>query len=300
MPGFTKQAIKANFLKLPDMYPLLDITVKMIDENCGINRKSFYYHYQDTHNHCADDTAADGADTAIQRRSTDNAGQHDLQLISIHAVTRAHQDPERIDQRTARSEQAADHKHQRLDHINVYAGQPCGTLVAAGRIDILAEAGLSENIRHDKRQHEPDQRRYGDHTGDLSHADDIKCLWNAGDRLCTGNNVDKAADRGLRAERRNERVDADFCSQEAVDQAAHDTGQVFVRPVRPFPSRSTEQPCHSPTPVQSLLPFPDHISLRDSGMPRWSARPDRRLPYPHRYTNRHLSIRRVRHPCPPP
>lgn len=278
MPGFTKQAIKANFLKLPDMYPLRDITVKMIVDDCGINRKSFYYHYQDTHNHCFDDTAADGADTAIQRRSTDNAGQHALQLISVYAVSRAHQYPERIDQRADRSEQAADPKHQRLEHIDVYTGQPRSTLVAAGRIDILAEEGLSENVCPDERQHEPDQRRYGDHTGDLSHADDIKCLGNAGDRLCTGNNVDKATDRGLCAEHRNERVDADFCSQEAVDQAAHDTGQVFVRPVRPFPSRSTEQPCHSPTPVQSLLPFPDHISLRDSGMPRWSARPDRRLP----------------------
>ncbi len=47
MPGFTKQAIKASFLKLLDTYPFRDITVKMIVEDCGINRKSFYYHYQD-------------------------------------------------------------------------------------------------------------------------------------------------------------------------------------------------------------------------------------------------------------
>ena len=47
MPTFTKQAIKANFWMLLRQYPLRDITVKMIVEHCGINRKSFYYHYQD-------------------------------------------------------------------------------------------------------------------------------------------------------------------------------------------------------------------------------------------------------------
>lgn len=45
MSGFTKQAIQASFLKLLDDYPLREITVKMIAETCGINRKSFYYHY---------------------------------------------------------------------------------------------------------------------------------------------------------------------------------------------------------------------------------------------------------------
>ena len=47
MPTFTKQAIKVNFWMLLKQYPLRDITVKMIVEHCGINRKSFYYHYQD-------------------------------------------------------------------------------------------------------------------------------------------------------------------------------------------------------------------------------------------------------------
>ena len=47
MSGFTKQAIQASFLKLLDTYPLRDITVRMLTEDCGINRKSFYYHDQD-------------------------------------------------------------------------------------------------------------------------------------------------------------------------------------------------------------------------------------------------------------
>ena len=47
MPGFTKNAIKKEFLRLLDEKPLSQITVKNIVEACGINRNSFYYHYQD-------------------------------------------------------------------------------------------------------------------------------------------------------------------------------------------------------------------------------------------------------------
>lgn len=47
MANFTKQHIKASFIKLLEEMPFNEISVKMIVENCGINRKSFYYHYQD-------------------------------------------------------------------------------------------------------------------------------------------------------------------------------------------------------------------------------------------------------------
>lgn len=47
MANFTKAAIKASFLKLLDERPLSKITVKDIVEDCGINRNSFYYHFQD-------------------------------------------------------------------------------------------------------------------------------------------------------------------------------------------------------------------------------------------------------------
>lgn len=47
MPGFTKQAIKRSFMKLLNERPVSRITVKDIVEDCGINRNSFYYHYQD-------------------------------------------------------------------------------------------------------------------------------------------------------------------------------------------------------------------------------------------------------------
>lgn len=47
MPGFTKQAIRNSFIKLLNERPVSQITVKDIVEDCGINRNSFYYHYQD-------------------------------------------------------------------------------------------------------------------------------------------------------------------------------------------------------------------------------------------------------------
>lgn len=47
MPNFTKKAIIDSFLKLLNERPLSKITVKDIVEDCGINRNSFYYHFQD-------------------------------------------------------------------------------------------------------------------------------------------------------------------------------------------------------------------------------------------------------------
>ncbi len=47
MADFTELAIKASFLKLLNEHPLNKISVRMIVEDCGINRNSFYYHYQD-------------------------------------------------------------------------------------------------------------------------------------------------------------------------------------------------------------------------------------------------------------
>ena len=46
MPNFTKRAIKEAFLRQLTERPLHQITVKDIVEECGINRNSFYYHYE--------------------------------------------------------------------------------------------------------------------------------------------------------------------------------------------------------------------------------------------------------------
>ena len=47
MRNYTKDAIKASFLKLLSEQPLSKISVRSIVEDCGINRNSFYYHFQD-------------------------------------------------------------------------------------------------------------------------------------------------------------------------------------------------------------------------------------------------------------
>lgn len=47
MTNLTKDLIKKTFVSLLERKPLTQISVKMIVEECGINRNSFYYHYQD-------------------------------------------------------------------------------------------------------------------------------------------------------------------------------------------------------------------------------------------------------------
>lgn len=47
MANFTKKAIEASFLKLLTERPLSQITVKDIVADCGINRNTFYYHFED-------------------------------------------------------------------------------------------------------------------------------------------------------------------------------------------------------------------------------------------------------------
>ena len=46
MANLTRSAIKAAMEKLLDQRPLAQITVKDIASECGINRNTFYYHYQ--------------------------------------------------------------------------------------------------------------------------------------------------------------------------------------------------------------------------------------------------------------
>ena len=47
MSNITEQAIKAVFIELLEEQPLTKISVRIITERCGINRNTFYYHYQD-------------------------------------------------------------------------------------------------------------------------------------------------------------------------------------------------------------------------------------------------------------
>ncbi len=47
MANFTEKAIKESFMELLNDKQLSKITVKDISEKCGINRNTFYYHFND-------------------------------------------------------------------------------------------------------------------------------------------------------------------------------------------------------------------------------------------------------------
>ncbi len=47
MSSFTRQAIMDSFLRLLERKPFPKITVRDIVEECGVNRTTFYYYYQD-------------------------------------------------------------------------------------------------------------------------------------------------------------------------------------------------------------------------------------------------------------
>ena len=45
--NFTQKAIRASFIKLLNQKPLSQITIKDIVDDCGVNRNTFYYYFQD-------------------------------------------------------------------------------------------------------------------------------------------------------------------------------------------------------------------------------------------------------------
>ena len=47
MPSFTKRAIIESFLHIAAKKPLDKITVRDIVDDCGVNRNTFYYYFQD-------------------------------------------------------------------------------------------------------------------------------------------------------------------------------------------------------------------------------------------------------------
>ena len=66
MPNFTKRTIKESFWKLLNEQPLTQISVREIVEECGINRNSFYYHFQDIPS-LIEEIVMDAANALIQQ-----------------------------------------------------------------------------------------------------------------------------------------------------------------------------------------------------------------------------------------
>lgn len=72
MPNFTKEAIKTSFLKLLNEQPLTKISVRSISEECGINRNSFYYHFQNIPD-LIESIVMDRVDSLVKRYPTINS-----------------------------------------------------------------------------------------------------------------------------------------------------------------------------------------------------------------------------------
>ena len=49
MSEITKKALAASFMKLLNQTTLDKITIKDIVDECGVNRNTFYYHFQDVY-----------------------------------------------------------------------------------------------------------------------------------------------------------------------------------------------------------------------------------------------------------
>ena len=47
MPNYTRKAIRDSFIRLLNEKPLNQITIRNIVDDCGVNRNTFYYYYQD-------------------------------------------------------------------------------------------------------------------------------------------------------------------------------------------------------------------------------------------------------------
>ena len=87
MSNLTKQAIQSSMLKLLHEKPVCKITVKDIVEDCGINRNTFYYHYQDIPSLIEAIFTAE-ADRIIETYKTVSSFEECLDIIADFAVSK--------------------------------------------------------------------------------------------------------------------------------------------------------------------------------------------------------------------
>ena len=87
MTNFTKKEIKNTFLEMLEEMPLNQITVKGLTERCGINRNSFYYHYQDIPA-LIEEIITEDADEIISNYSSIDSMQIGLKAVLDFASSR--------------------------------------------------------------------------------------------------------------------------------------------------------------------------------------------------------------------
>lgn len=85
MPNFTRKAIKESFIKLLNERPLSQITIKDIVEDCGINRNSFYYHFEDLPA-LIEEIVMEAADRIIERYPSIQSIEECLKVAIVFAL----------------------------------------------------------------------------------------------------------------------------------------------------------------------------------------------------------------------
>ena len=85
MASFTKKAIKDSFLKLLNNRPLNQITIKDIVEDCGINRNTFYYHFDDMPS-LLEEIMIEEADSIIEKYGSFNSLEECLGVVIEFAL----------------------------------------------------------------------------------------------------------------------------------------------------------------------------------------------------------------------
>ena len=86
MPPFAKRMIKQSFIRLLNERPLSQITVKEIVEDCGVNRNSFYNHFQDIPS-LLEEIIMELADKVI-RSLPEDAGFEDQVTVALHEIVK--------------------------------------------------------------------------------------------------------------------------------------------------------------------------------------------------------------------
>ncbi len=80
MANFTGKAIKDTFIYLLNEKPVNKITVKDISEKCGINRNTFYYHFNDIPS-LMEEVLTEQAEQIV--KTEENASVYELLMIAL-------------------------------------------------------------------------------------------------------------------------------------------------------------------------------------------------------------------------
>lgn len=86
MADFTKKAIRNSFVKLLNEKPLKQISVRDIVDDCGVNRNTFYYYFQDIP-HLVETIIKDDADRIIMEHPKITSIEDCLEAIIGFALT---------------------------------------------------------------------------------------------------------------------------------------------------------------------------------------------------------------------